>query len=181
MTLVEGDPKAPFSIATTPRCRGRCYSILRIAPLYPWSSPYSADCLARWGQVPFFESLVWLNLGLSPSLLDHWRTLYSLGQWPSSKSIIIIMINKKKGTCNLVDFMIPSDHRVKMKGKWKDRQTLGSYISALGMVSKGLEKRQGEFEIRGRIKTIHTTLLLRSARILRRVLEIWRDLTLRFH
>ena len=40
-TLVEGDPKAPFSIATTRRCRGR-YSIPYIAPLYPWSLPYSA-------------------------------------------------------------------------------------------------------------------------------------------
>ena len=25
-TVVEGDPKAPFSIATTPWCRGGCYS-----------------------------------------------------------------------------------------------------------------------------------------------------------
>ena len=35
LTLVEGDSKAPFSIATTPRCRGACYSIPWIAPLYP--------------------------------------------------------------------------------------------------------------------------------------------------
>ena len=34
-TIVEGNPKAPFSIATTPRCRGGRYSIPRIAPLYP--------------------------------------------------------------------------------------------------------------------------------------------------
>ena len=34
-TVVEGDPKAPFSIATTPRCRGGCYSFPWIAPLYP--------------------------------------------------------------------------------------------------------------------------------------------------
>ena len=34
-TIVEGDPKAPFSIATTPRCRGARYSIPWIAPLYP--------------------------------------------------------------------------------------------------------------------------------------------------
>ena len=34
-TIVEGDPKIPFSIATTPRCRGGRYSIPRIAPLYP--------------------------------------------------------------------------------------------------------------------------------------------------
>ena len=34
-TIVEGDPKAPFSIATTPRCREGRYSFPRIAPLYP--------------------------------------------------------------------------------------------------------------------------------------------------
>ena len=77
------DPKAPFSIATTPRSRGGCYSIARTVPLYPWSSLYSAECLARQHQVPFFESLVWLDLRLNLSLLDHWQTLYSLGQWPS--------------------------------------------------------------------------------------------------
>ena len=32
-TLVEGDPKALFSIATTLTCRGGCYSIPWIAPL----------------------------------------------------------------------------------------------------------------------------------------------------
>ena len=42
-TIIEGDPKAPFSIATTPRCwRGR-YSFPRIDPLYPWSVPYNAE------------------------------------------------------------------------------------------------------------------------------------------
>ena len=34
-TLVEGDLKAPFSIATTPKCRGGCFSVPWIAPLYP--------------------------------------------------------------------------------------------------------------------------------------------------
>ncbi len=34
-TIVEGDPKTPFSIATTPRCRGGHYSILWFAALYP--------------------------------------------------------------------------------------------------------------------------------------------------
>ena len=43
-TLVEDDPKAPFSKATTPRYRGGRYSVPRIAPLYPWSSPYCAGC-----------------------------------------------------------------------------------------------------------------------------------------
>ena len=80
VTLVEGDPKAPFSIATTPKCWGGRYSFPWIAPLYPWYLPYKA----RQHQVPFFEFLVWLNLKLKPSLPDHWWTLYSLGQWPSS-------------------------------------------------------------------------------------------------
>ena len=37
--LVEGDPKPPFSIVTTPRCKEGRDSIPRIAPLYPLSSP----------------------------------------------------------------------------------------------------------------------------------------------
>ena len=82
-TLVEGNTKAPFSIATTPRCRGGRYSIPWIAPVYPWSLHYIAEWLARRHQVSFYESLIWLNLGLNPGLLDHWRTLYSLGQWPN--------------------------------------------------------------------------------------------------
>ena len=43
-TLVEGDPKDSFSIATTSRCRGGHYYIPWIAPLYPWSLPYNAEC-----------------------------------------------------------------------------------------------------------------------------------------
>ena len=34
-----------------------------------------------------FESLVWLDLGLNPGHSSHWRTLYSLDQWPSWKGI----------------------------------------------------------------------------------------------
>ena len=41
-TVVKGDPKSPFSIVTTPRCRGWRYSIPWIAPLYPWSISYNA-------------------------------------------------------------------------------------------------------------------------------------------
>ena len=36
VTLVEGDPKAPFSIATTLRCRGGRYSIPKSVSLYPY-------------------------------------------------------------------------------------------------------------------------------------------------
>ena len=44
-------------------------------------------------------------------------------------------------------------------------------IGALGTIPKVLGKNVGEMEIRGRIETIHTTTLLGSARILRKVLE----------
>ena len=44
MTSVEGDPKAPFSIATTPRSKGGRYTFPWIAPLYPWLLPYNAEC-----------------------------------------------------------------------------------------------------------------------------------------
>ena len=35
VTVVEGDLKALFSIATTPRCRRGLYFILWLSPLYP--------------------------------------------------------------------------------------------------------------------------------------------------
>ena len=34
-TIIEGDPKDPFSIATTSKCREGCYSFPWIAPLDP--------------------------------------------------------------------------------------------------------------------------------------------------
>ena len=44
VSIVEGDPKAPFSLATTSRCMGECYSFPWITPLYPWLVPYNAKC-----------------------------------------------------------------------------------------------------------------------------------------
>ena len=49
-------------------------------------------------------------------------------------------------------------------------------ISALGTLPKGLEKELEDSEIRERAETIQTIALLRFFRILRRVLETWRDL-----
>ena len=43
-TLVKGNAKAPFSRATTPRSKEGRYSIPWIAPLYPLSQPYNAEC-----------------------------------------------------------------------------------------------------------------------------------------
>ena len=54
-------------------------------------------------------------------------------------------------------------------------------VDALGMTPKGLEKKLGKLEIRGGITIIQTSVLLKSARILRRVLETRGELlSLRF-
>ena len=44
-------------------------------------------------------------------------------------------------------------------------------IGAFGTVNKGLLKALEDLEVGGRLETIQTTALLRTARILRRVLE----------
>ena len=49
-------------------------------------------------------------------------------------------------------------------------------IGALGTITKGLLRGLEDLEVGGRVETIQTTALLRTARILRRVLETWGDL-----
>ena len=49
-------------------------------------------------------------------------------------------------------------------------------IGAFGIVTKGLLKGLEDLEVGGGVETIQTTALLRTARILRRVLEIWGEL-----
>ena len=95
--VVEGDLKAPSSIATIQRCRGGCYSFPWIAPHYSWSylpnpsaragydtrsiffyswyASYNAECWARRYQVSFFKSFIWLDLRLNPDLLVLYRHL----------------------------------------------------------------------------------------------------------
>ena len=46
-------------------------------------------------------------------------------------------------------------------------------IGALGTITKGLLKGLEDLEIGWRVETIQTTALLRTARILRRVVETW--------
>ena len=49
-------------------------------------------------------------------------------------------------------------------------------IGELGTITKGLLKGLEDFEVGGRVETIQTTALLKTARILRRVPETWGDL-----
>ena len=87
-----------------------------------------------------------------------------------------------------MDFAVPADHRGKLKEcekrdkyldiarelkkQWNIKVTIiPIVIGALSTVTKGLEKRLEDLEITGRVETIQTTAFLRSAIILRRVLE----------
>ena len=66
-TVVEGYPKAHFSIATTLRCRGGRYSFPWIAPLYPWSLPFGwtgSSCQSYICKV--FENFESHNIVFSP-------------------------------------------------------------------------------------------------------------------
>ena len=49
-------------------------------------------------------------------------------------------------------------------------------IGAFDTITKGLLKDLEDLEVGGRVETIQTTALLRTARILRRFLETWGDL-----
>ena len=100
----------------------------------------------------------------------------------------LIIINKKKRTCKIVDLAVPADYRIKLKkcekkDKYLDLSTelktlwnmqvtiILILIGAFGTVSKGLLKGLEDLEVGGRAETIQTTTLLRTARILRKVLE----------
>ena len=54
--------------------------------------------------------------------------------------------------------------------------TVPVVMGAFGTVSKGLLKGLEDLEVGGRVETVQTTALVKTARILRRVLETWGDL-----
>ena len=93
-----------------------------------------------------------------------------------------------------MEFTVPADHKVKQevtkeRDKYLDiareqkKNKLGnmkvtvipSVNRILGRVTKDLVKRLDDLEIRERVQTIETTALLRSSRILRRILATCGD------
>ena len=103
----------------------------------------------------------------------------------SARRSDFIIINKKKRICKIVNFTVLADHRIKLKEcekkdkyfdlarelkkLWNMKVTIVPIvISAFGTVTKELLK---DLEVGRRVETIQTTVLLKTARILRRVLE----------
>ena len=100
----------------------------------------------------------------------------------------IIDKKKKKKISQIVDFAIPADHRIKpkecekrdkyldlareLKKLWNMQVTIiPIVIGAFGTVTKGLLKGLEDLEVGGRVESIQTTALLKTARILRKVLD----------
>ena len=102
--------------------------------------------------------------------------------------IIINPKKKKKKICKIVNFAVSADHRIKLK----ERENRDKYvdlarelkklsnikvkiipivIGAFGTVTKRSLKGMKDLEVGERVETIQTTSLLKTARILRRVLE----------
>ena len=93
----------------------------------------------------------------------------------------------------MVDFAVPADHKRKLKENvkkdkyidlsrelkkiWNIKVTIiPIMIGAFATVTKSLQKVLDDLEVGGPVETIQTTALLRTARILRMVLETWGDL-----
>ena len=104
--------------------------------------------------------------------------------------LTIINKKKKKRIFKIVDFVVPADQRIKLKEcekkdkyldlarelkkLWNMKVTIVPIvIGAFGTITKGLLKGLEDLEVGGRVETIQMTALLRTARILRRVLETW--------
>ena len=81
-TFVEGNSKAPFSIATAPRCWEGRYSTLPLTLLHFTLDAYLIMLSVKQGSINYHFLSLWyeIDVGLNPGLPDHWRTLYSLGQ-----------------------------------------------------------------------------------------------------
>ena len=107
----------------------------------------------------------------------------------------LIIINKKREIWKIVDFVVPVDHGITLKecekkDKYLDlarelKKTMehesDDYTNcdcAFNTVTKGLLKFPEDLEVGERVETIQTPALLKTARILGRVLETWEDLLL---
>ena len=96
----------------------------------------------------------------------------------------LVIINKTKRTCRIVDYVVPANHRIKLKESEKRDKYLdlarelkknlwNMKVMGIFLVQSPNElvQRLKNLKIRERVETIQTTVLLRSTRILKRVLE----------
>ena len=119
--------------------------------------------------------------------LRHTRRSPNLGQKTRHNN------QQKKRTCKIIDFAVPADHWIRLKKckkkdkyldltrelkkLWKMQMTIiPTVIGASGTITEGLLKGQEDMKVGRQVATIQTTTFLRTARILRRVMETSEDL-----
>ena len=135
--------------------------------------------------------MIYAQSSISPR---KWHTSTPMGLWHTNGSPNLSQKTRpydnqqKKRIFKIVDFAVLADHRMKLKecekkDKYLDlarelkklRNMLVTIIpiviGAFGTVTKGLLRGLEDLEVGGRVETIQTTALLRTARILWRVLE----------
>ena len=122
-----------------------------------------------------------------------WHTHGSLNLGQKTRPYNNQQKKKKKRTCKIIDFAVLADHRIKLKEcekkdkyldlarelkkLWNMRVTIVPIvIGAFGTITKGLLTGLEDLGVGGWSETIQMTALLRTARIVKRVLETWRDL-----
>ena len=156
-----------------------------------WEGWSTGNCAKNWNLTIWTngicttQNLFWRmrRTNFSGIKMDH----HVSARWPD-----LMIVNKKKRSFWIVNFIILTDHRVKLKESkkrdkyldlirelkklWNMKMTMIPIITgALSTVTKRLVQGLEDLEIRGWIETIQTTTLSRSARMLRRVLETWGD------
>ena len=87
-TIVEGDLKAPFSIATTPRCRGRRYSFPRL--LHFTLDPYLIMLRVKQGGIKYHFLSLWYDLTWDWTQVSQAIGEYSNRYITACKQMIII-------------------------------------------------------------------------------------------
>ena len=110
-TIVEGNPKAPFSIATTPMCRGGRYSFPGL--LYFTLDPYLIMLSAKQGSIKYHFLSLWYDstwdwTQVSRAIGEHssgWGK--NLSQWTREQENCWTCIRPYIPGMTLIDYLCP--------------------------------------------------------------------------
>ena len=118
-----------------------------------------------------------------------WDFLFQTDRRIEHRKPDIVVLDKTKNTCLIVDVAIPDDHRIALKEVdkimnyaelkveleriWKTKtKIIPVVIGALGSIPKNLGKNLKELDIKHSIQVFQKTALLGTAHILRKVLAV---------
>ena len=127
VTFVEGDLRAPFSIATTPRCRGGRYPIPWIAPLYRWSLTYNAEF--KQGGIKYHFLSLWYDLTwdwtpVSQTTSEHYLLSQDIGmKFGKEKCAMLIIKSGKREITKGIE--LPNQERIRTLGEKENYYYLG--------------------------------------------------------